>query len=99
MITYTPPIQKRRSAQARDRDQSCQTDEWEVQKSSASTSSTGRIVYQDLTRINKAIADGQLKANKVLQEAFSKLAGTGCVFSASCLTVVLAASSITSLPW
>ena len=35
----------------------------------------GRIVYQDLTRINKAIADGQLKANKVLQEAFSKARG------------------------
>ncbi len=27
----------------------------------------GRIVYQDLTRINKAIADGDLKQNKVLQ--------------------------------
>ena len=30
----------------------------------------GRIVYQDLTRINKAIADGELKRNDVLQEAF-----------------------------
>jgi 2,3-bisphosphoglycerate-independent phosphoglycerate mutase len=35
----------------------------------------GRIVYQDLTRINKAIADGELKANKVLQEAFAKALG------------------------
>src|SRR5947207_8461814 len=32
----------------------------------------GRIVYQDLTRINKAIADGELKKNDVLQEAFTK---------------------------
>ncbi len=32
----------------------------------------GRIVYQDLTRINKAIADGELAKNTVLQEAFAK---------------------------
>jgi 2,3-bisphosphoglycerate-independent phosphoglycerate mutase len=32
----------------------------------------GRIVYQDLTRINKAIADGELPQNEVLQEAFRK---------------------------
>src|SRR5947207_4370600 len=31
----------------------------------------GRIVYQDLTRINKAIADGELTRNNVLQEAFA----------------------------
>src|SRR5258708_25157813 len=31
----------------------------------------GRIVYQDLTRINKAIADGELARNQVLQEAFA----------------------------
>ena len=31
----------------------------------------GRIVYQDLTRINKAIADGELTHNHVTQEAFS----------------------------
>ncbi len=31
----------------------------------------GRIVYQDLTRINKAIADGELAKNPVLVEAFS----------------------------
>ncbi|HEY2712698.1 MAG TPA: 2,3-bisphosphoglycerate-independent phosphoglycerate mutase [Chthoniobacterales bacterium] len=31
----------------------------------------GRIVYQDLTRINKAIAEGELKQNGVLQEAFA----------------------------
>src|SRR5688500_17659374 len=32
----------------------------------------GRIVYQDLTRINKAIADGELASNPVLVEAFGK---------------------------
>ncbi|PYL07442.1 MAG: 2,3-bisphosphoglycerate-independent phosphoglycerate mutase [Verrucomicrobia bacterium] len=31
----------------------------------------GRIVYQDLTRINKAIADGELARNDVAQEAFA----------------------------
>ena len=31
----------------------------------------GRIVYQDLTRINKAIAEGELARNRVLQEAFA----------------------------
>ena len=35
----------------------------------------GRIVYQDLTRINNAIADGELRPNKVLQEAFAKARG------------------------
>lgn len=32
----------------------------------------GRIVYQDFTRINKAIRDGELKKNPVIQEAFRK---------------------------
>jgi 2,3-bisphosphoglycerate-independent phosphoglycerate mutase len=32
----------------------------------------GRIVYQDLTRINKAILDGEFSTNPVLQEAFAK---------------------------
>ncbi len=32
----------------------------------------GRIVYQDLTRINKAIAEGELERNEVLREAFAK---------------------------
>ena len=32
----------------------------------------GRIVYQDLTRINKAIQDGELAQSPVLQEAFSQ---------------------------
>ncbi len=32
----------------------------------------GRIVYQDLTRINKAIGEGTLAGNEVLQEAFSR---------------------------
>ena len=35
----------------------------------------GRIVYQDLTRINKAIRDGELEENEVLQEAFAKARG------------------------
>jgi 2,3-bisphosphoglycerate-independent phosphoglycerate mutase len=35
----------------------------------------GRIVYQDLTRINKAIADGEFGTNAVLAEAFAKAAG------------------------
>lgn len=35
----------------------------------------GRIVYQDLTRINKAIASGELAQNKVLQEAFAACRG------------------------
>src|SRR5947208_10766170 len=32
----------------------------------------GRIVYQDLTRINKALAAGELTHNTVLQESFQK---------------------------
>src|SRR6201996_6152786 len=35
----------------------------------------GRIVYQDLTRINKAIKDGELATNPVLVEAFAKAKG------------------------
>src|SRR5215207_10009049 len=35
----------------------------------------GRIVYQDLTRINKVIADGELAANPVLVETFAKAKG------------------------
>ncbi len=35
----------------------------------------GRIVYQDLTRINKAIRDGELATNPVLVEAFAKAKG------------------------
>jgi 2,3-bisphosphoglycerate-independent phosphoglycerate mutase len=35
----------------------------------------GRVVYQDLTRINKAIIDGELGKNLVLQEAFAKARG------------------------
>src|ERR1700747_226086 len=30
----------------------------------------GRIVYQDFTRINKAIRDGELKTNPVIRDAF-----------------------------
>ncbi|MBV8276140.1 MAG: 2,3-bisphosphoglycerate-independent phosphoglycerate mutase, partial [Verrucomicrobia bacterium] len=36
----------------------------------------GRIVYQDLTRINKAISEGELDRNPVLAEAFSKATQT-----------------------
>src|SRR4051812_47541386 len=36
----------------------------------------GRIVYQDLTRINKAIKDGAFASNPVLVEAFAKAKGT-----------------------
>src|SRR5438874_12008470 len=35
----------------------------------------GRIVYQDLTRINKAVAAGELARNKVAQDAFAKARG------------------------
>ena len=35
----------------------------------------GRIVYQDLTRINKAIKEDDLTRNRVLQEAFAKARG------------------------
>ncbi len=35
----------------------------------------GRIVYQDLTRINKSIADGEFAANPVLVEAFARAKG------------------------
>ncbi len=36
----------------------------------------GRIVYQDFTRINKAVEDGDLASNPVLAEAFSKAAAS-----------------------
>ena len=32
----------------------------------------GRIVYQDLTRINKAVAEGKLRDNEVLADAFQR---------------------------
>ena len=35
----------------------------------------GRIVLQDLTRINKAIADGELERNKIAQETFAAARG------------------------
>ena len=40
----------------------------------------GRIVYQDLTRINKAIADGELQTNRGLQETFARRGEIGCIF-------------------
>ncbi len=36
----------------------------------------GRVVYQDLVRVDKAIADGSLEQNPVLQDAFRKAAQT-----------------------
>ncbi|MEI8233826.1 MAG: 2,3-bisphosphoglycerate-independent phosphoglycerate mutase [Verrucomicrobiota bacterium] len=36
----------------------------------------GRVVYQDLTRINKAVAEGKLRENPVLQQAFAKAKNT-----------------------
>ena len=38
----------------------------------------GRIVYQDFTRINKAIADGELAGNPVAQETFARARGHRC---------------------
>jgi 2,3-bisphosphoglycerate-independent phosphoglycerate mutase len=35
----------------------------------------GRIVYQDLTRINKAIADGELARNRIARETFARARG------------------------
>jgi 2,3-bisphosphoglycerate-independent phosphoglycerate mutase len=35
----------------------------------------GRVVYQDLTRINKAIAEGELERNPVLVDAFARARG------------------------
>jgi 2,3-bisphosphoglycerate-independent phosphoglycerate mutase len=37
----------------------------------------GRVVYQELTRIFKALEDGELEKNKVLLEAMKRLKGTG----------------------
>ncbi|HEX5177120.1 MAG TPA: 2,3-bisphosphoglycerate-independent phosphoglycerate mutase [Chthoniobacteraceae bacterium] len=36
----------------------------------------GRVVYQDLTRINKAVAEHQLRENSILQSAFAHARGT-----------------------
>ena len=41
----------------------------------------GRIVYQDLTRINKAILDGEFSTNAVLAEAFAKAKGSRLSFA------------------
>ncbi|MEO8589192.1 MAG: 2,3-bisphosphoglycerate-independent phosphoglycerate mutase [Flavobacteriales bacterium] len=37
----------------------------------------GRVVFQDLVRIDRAIASGELEANPVLQRAFEKAAASG----------------------
>jgi 2,3-bisphosphoglycerate-independent phosphoglycerate mutase len=39
----------------------------------------GRIVYQDLTRINKAVADGELGKNPVVQAAFARARKEGAL--------------------
>ncbi|MFY7668375.1 MAG: 2,3-bisphosphoglycerate-independent phosphoglycerate mutase [Crocinitomicaceae bacterium] len=38
----------------------------------------GRIVYQELTRINKSIRDGEFQQNVVLNDAFQKAKSRGC---------------------
>jgi 2,3-bisphosphoglycerate-independent phosphoglycerate mutase len=38
----------------------------------------GRIVYQELTRINKSIRDGEFQLNAVLNKAFQKAKSNGC---------------------
>lgn len=38
----------------------------------------GRIVYQELTRINKSIRDGEFQQNAVLNDAFQKAKSRGC---------------------
>ena len=38
----------------------------------------GRIVYQELTRINKSIRDGEFQQNTVLNDAFQKAKSRGC---------------------
>jgi 2,3-bisphosphoglycerate-independent phosphoglycerate mutase len=37
----------------------------------------GRVVYQELTRINKSIADGEMQKNEVLQKAFAVASENG----------------------
>ena len=36
----------------------------------------GRVVYQDFTRINKTIDDGELASNEILKDAFAKASGS-----------------------
>ena len=38
----------------------------------------GRIVYQELTRINKSIRDGEFQQNTVLNNAFQQAKSRGC---------------------
>jgi len=40
----------------------------------------GRVVYQDLTRINKSIEDGEMQKNVILQEAFTVAKGSAIHF-------------------
>ena len=53
----------------------CRRARWAIARWAISISGAGRIVYQDLTRINKAIQDGELAKNPVLQEAFAQAKG------------------------
>ena len=60
----------------------------------------GRIVYQDLTRINKAIAEGDLPQNPVLQQAFAQAHAAAAAFARACSRMAgcTATWSISS-PW
>src|SRR5437773_10320348 len=44
----------------------------------------GRIVYQDFTRINRAIRDGSFATNPVLAQVLHKVRSTGEIGRASC---------------
>ena len=59
----------------------CRTGRWATRRSAISISAPGRIVYQDLTRINKAIADGELARNEVLQHSLCAGARPAAAFS------------------
>ena len=59
----------------------------------------GRIVYQDLTRIDKAIRDGELEANAALERPMDRCAdgGTRCTSSGWCRTAASTAISVTCM--
>ena len=56
----------------------------------------GRVVYQDLTRIDKSIRDGELFESPALAAAMDRVRatdGTRCTSSASCPTAASTATS------
>ena len=59
----------------------------------------GRIVYQDLTRINKAIEEGTLAKNPVFVEALKRPSPAACISSASSPTAACTATRTSSSPW